>query len=41
MTGLQNEFGNSKSGSTITREEGLTPSRRPFENGTKYTHVIS
>ena len=26
---------NSGSGSTITREEGLAPSRRPFENGTK------
>ena len=27
-------FENSCSGSTITREEGLAPSRRPFENGT-------
>ena len=34
MTDLQNEFGNPKFGSTITREEGLAPSRRPFENGT-------
>ena len=34
MTGLQNGFGNSKSGSTITRKKGLAPSRRPFENGT-------
>ena len=24
----------------ITREEGLAPSRRPFENGTKKTHII-
>ena len=24
----------------IMREEGLTPSRRPFENGTKKTHII-
>ena len=24
----------------ITREEGLAPSRRPFENGTKWTHII-
>ena len=22
------------------REEGLAPSRRPFENGTKKTHII-
>ena len=33
-------LGNSKSGSTITREEGLAPSQRPFENDTNYTHVI-
>ena len=40
MTGLQNRYENSKSGSTITREEGLAPSRRPFENGTNWTHVV-
>ena len=34
MTDLQNGFWNSKSESTITREEGLAPSRRPLENGT-------
>ena len=34
MTGLRNHLGNSRLGSTITREEGLAPSRRPFENGT-------
>ena len=34
ITGLQNWFENSKSESSVTREEGLAPSRRPFENGT-------
>ena len=29
-----------KSGSTVTCEEGLAPLRRPFENGTKKTHII-
>ena len=33
-------FGDSKSGSSITRKEGLAPSRRPFKNGTKKTHII-
>ena len=32
--GLRNWTENLKSGSLITREEGLAPSRRPFENGT-------
>ena len=40
MTCLQNGLGNSRFGSTITREEGLAPSRRPFENGTNWTHVV-
>ena len=40
MTGLQNGLGNSRFGSTITREEGLALSQRPFENGTNWTHVI-
>ena len=35
MTGLRNWFGNSMFGSAITCEEGLAPSQRPFENGTK------
>ena len=35
MTGLQNELRILKSGSLVTREEGLAPSRRPFEKGTK------
>ena len=30
----------SKFGSTITCEEGLAPSRRPFGNGTNQTHII-
>ena len=34
IIGPQNNFKNSKFGSTITCEEGLAPSRRPFENGT-------
>ena len=34
-TGLQNWIENLKSGSSITCEEGLAPSQRPFENGTK------
>ena len=34
MTGLQNWFENPKSESSVMREEGLAPSRRPFENGT-------
>ena len=34
MTGLREWFRDSKSGNTITREEGLVPLRRPFENGT-------
>ena len=33
-------LGNSESGSTITREEGLAPSRRTFEDGTKWAYVI-
>ena len=33
MTGLREWFRDFKSGSTITREEGLAPSQRPFENG--------
>ena len=41
MNGLQNGLGNSKSGSTIKREEGLAPSQRLFENGTKKTNVVS
>ena len=40
MTGLQNGFGNSKFESTITREEGLAPSRLPFENDTNWAHVV-
>ena len=40
MTGPQKWVENSKFESTITREEGLAPSRRPFENGTKKTHII-
>ena len=35
IIGLRNWFENSKSESAITCEEGLTPSQRPFENGTK------
>ena len=35
ITGLRNWFENSKSGSTITCEEGLAPSQRPFENQLK------
>ena len=34
-TGLRNWIENLKSGSLITCEEGLAPSQRPFENGTK------
>ena len=40
MTGLENGLGNSKSGSTIMREEGLAPSRRPFET-VPIRHVLS
>ena len=29
-----------KSGSSVTCEKGLAPSRRPFENGTKWAYVI-
>ena len=41
MTGLLHWFGNSKSGSSVTREEGLALSRRPFESGTKWAYVVS
>ena len=34
MTGLREWFRDFKSGNTITREEGLAPSRRLFEIGT-------
>ena len=27
-------------GSTIPRQEGLAPSRHPFENGTKKTYIV-
>ena len=40
MTGLREWFRDSKSGGTFMREEGLTPSRHSFENGTNYTRVI-
>ena len=40
IIGLRKSFGDSKSGSTITCEEGLVPSRRPFENGTNQAHII-
>ena len=39
-TGLQDWIENLKSGSLVTCEEGLAPSQRPFENGTKWAYVI-
>ena len=41
MTGLHNWIENLESGSSITYEEGLAPSQRPFENGTKQAYVVS
>ena len=40
MTSLQNWFENFKSWNSVTREKGLAPSRRPFENGTN-KHILS